>query len=146
MAMDRRQFVLNAGMAGILGWNPSLLLHLASSATVASPFPKIPEFALPSAALYESDQDSYWTELRKQFLIPADEVYLNNGTVGSSPRPVLNAIFEGYNTTEKMADADPEDYPFWGYAAWNRFRDPPAECRGARLDETTPLGTVSDAK
>jgi len=24
--------------------------------------------------------------LRKQFLIPADEVYLNNGTVGSSPR------------------------------------------------------------
>src|SRR5258706_7460952 len=145
MAMDRRQFVLNAGMAGILGWNPSLLLHLASSATVASPFPKIPEFALPSAALYESDQDSYWTELRKQFLIPADEVYLNNGTVGSSPRPVLNAIFEGYNTTEKMADADPEDYPIWGYAAWNEFRDPLAEFVGASRDELAILRNATEA-
>jgi len=53
--------------------------------------------------------------LRKQFLIPADEVYLNNGTVGSSPAPVLRAIFDGYNDTERMAQSDPEDYPIWGY-------------------------------
>ena len=62
--------------------------------------------------------------MRKQFLIPEDEIYLNNGTVGSSPAPVLRAIFDGYTTTEKMDQQDPEDYPIWGYAAWNEFRDP----------------------
>ena len=50
----------------------------------------------------------------RQFLIPADEIYLNNGTVGSSPAPVLRAIFDGYDTTEKMDQQDPEDYPNLG--------------------------------
>jgi isopenicillin-N epimerase len=147
MAMDRRHFVFNAGLAGILGANPSLLHRLAPSATLASvfPLPKIAELPLPSAALYQSDQDSYWSELRKQFLIPADEVYLNNGTVGSSPRPVLNAIFDGYNTTEKMEAADPEDYPIWGYAAWNEFRDPLAEFVGASRDEIAILRNATEA-
>ena len=40
---------------------------------------------LPDRALYDANEDAYWAELRKQFLIPADEIYLNNGTVGSSP-------------------------------------------------------------
>jgi isopenicillin-N epimerase len=70
--------------------------------------------ALPDAALYSRDQDAYWAELRKQFLIPPDEIYLNNGTVGSSPAPVLRAIFDGYTQTEKMDQQDPEDYPIWG--------------------------------
>jgi len=58
--------------------------------------------ALPDHSLLDKNDDSYWAELRKQFLIPEDEIYLNNGTVGSSPAPVLRAIFDGYNATEKM--------------------------------------------
>jgi len=91
--------------------------------------------SLPGDAVFNSHEDKYWAEIRKQFLIPEDEVYLNNGTVGSSPAPVLRAIFDGYNQTEKMDQKDPEDYPIWGYAAWNEFRDPLAAFIGCKRDE-----------
>jgi selenocysteine lyase/cysteine desulfurase len=100
---------------------------------------------LPSSALYSSNEEAYWTELRKQFVIPADEVYLNNGTVGSSPMPVLRAIFDGYNETEKMSASDPEDYPIWGYAAWNEFRDPLAAFVGCNRDELALLRNATEA-
>jgi isopenicillin-N epimerase len=112
------------------------------AATAAVPIPKTYEEqahqdapALPDAALYDKDEESYWAALRKQFLIPEDQVYLNNGTVGSSPMPVLRAVFDGYHETEKMAQDDPEDYPIWGYGSWNEFRDPLAEFIGSTRDE-----------
>jgi len=74
-----------------------------------------------------------------------DEVYLNNGTVGSSPMPVLRAIFDGYNETEKMAQKDPEDYPIWGYASWNEFRDPVAAFVGCNRDEFALLRNATEA-
>jgi len=83
--------------------------------------------------------------MRKQFLIPEDEIYLNNGTVGSSPAPVLRAIFDGYTTTEKMDQQDPEDYPIWGYAAWNEFRDPLAAFVGCHRDEIALLRNATEA-
>src|SRR6266581_3184728 len=136
--IDRRGFLSSfagiAGAAGALGlppkWNPLLEQEP----------PK-----LPDSALYGSNEEAYWTELRKQFLIPADEVYLNNGTVGSSPMPVLRAVFDGYNDTEKMAQSDPEDYPIWGYGAWNEFRDPLAEFVGCTRDELALVRNATEA-
>jgi len=100
---------------------------------------------LPDRGLYDSNEEAYWAELRKQFVIPADEVYLNNGTVGSSPAPVLRAIFDGYNETEKMAQSDPEDYPIWGYGAWNEFRDPLAAFIGCKRDEIALVRNATEA-
>jgi len=100
---------------------------------------------LPDRSLYDSSEDAYWRELRKQYLIPSDEVYLNNGTVGSSPAPVLRAVFEGYETCEKMNQADPEDYPIWGYAAWNEFRDPLAAFVGCNRDEIALVRNATEA-
>ena len=100
---------------------------------------------LPSRSLFEENEDGYWRELRKQFLIPADEIYLNNGTVGSSPAPVLRGVFEGYETTEKMNAADPEDYPIWGYGPWNEFRDPLAAFVGCNRDEIALLRNATEA-
>jgi selenocysteine lyase/cysteine desulfurase len=100
---------------------------------------------LPDRGLYDSNEEAYWAELRKQFVIPADEVYLNNGTVGSSPAPVLRAIFDGYNETEKMAQSDPEDYPIWGYGAWNEFRDPLAAFVSCTRDEIALVRNATEA-
>ena len=133
--LDRRRFLgASVGLAGTLG-----LRH-----TVFTQLQQLP-ISLPDSSLYSKSEDAYWSELRKQFLIPSDEIYLNNGTVGSSPAPVLRAIFDCYNSTEKLDEQDPEDYPIWGYAAWNEFRDPLAAFVGCSRDEIALLRNATEA-
>ena len=133
--LDRRRFLSStAALAGALALPNRLFAQLAS----APP-------SLPDPSQYTNNEDGYWSELRKQFLIPADEVYLNNGTVGSSPAPVLRAIFDAYNSTEKLDQQDPEDYPIWGYAGWNEFRDPLASLVGCSRDEIALLRNATEA-
>src|SRR5580658_4999474 len=100
---------------------------------------------LPDRTLFDQNEEAYWRELRQQFLIPADEVYLNNGTLGSSPAPVLRAVFEGYEDCERLNEADPEDYPIWGYGPWNEFRDPLAAFVGCNRDEIALLRNATEA-
>src|SRR6202795_5315067 len=87
-----------------LAWRGNLWAQLESLPS------KLPERSLLDQK-GDQNEDAYWRELRKQFLIPSDEIYLNNGTVGSSPAPVLRAVFEGYEASEKLNETDPEDYP-----------------------------------
>jgi len=133
--LDRRRFLsATSGLAAALALRSPLLAQLEKAPS-----------SLPARDLYERNPDGYWADLRKQFLIPEDEIYLNNGTVGSSPAPVLRAIFDGYTTTEKMNQDDPEDYPIWGYAAWNEFRDPLAQFVGCNRDELALLRNATEA-
>src|SRR5712691_7201322 len=136
--IDRRAFLSSfaglAGAAGALGFPPKWDPLLEQEP------PK-----LPDSSLYGSNEEAYWTEIRKQFLIPPDEVYLNNGTVGSCPWPVLRAVFDGYRETERMAQADPEDYPIWGYGPWNEFRDPLAKFIGCSRDELALVRNATEA-
>ncbi len=133
--LDRRHFLWSAtGLAASLAFSNNLFAQLEKAPT-----------SLPESDLYEKNEEAYWAELRRQFLIPADEIYLNNGTVDSSPAPVLRAIFDGYNQTEKMDQQDPEDYPIWGYAAWNEFRDPLAAFVGCKRDEIALLRNATEA-
>jgi selenocysteine lyase/cysteine desulfurase len=90
---------------------------------------------LPDRALYAQNEDAFWAALRNQFVIPKDEVFLNNGTVGSSPYPVLKGIFESYLETEQMAQDDPEQYPIWGYEAYVPYRDALGQFVGATRDQ-----------
>jgi isopenicillin-N epimerase len=132
---DRRSFLMSAsGLAATFVIPDSLLAQLES----------VPA-SLPDDALRASNDESYWKELRKQFLIPQGEVFLNNGTVGSTPAPVLRAIFEGYTRTEKMDMENPEDYPIWGYGPWNEFRDPLAEFVGCKRDEIALVRNATEA-
>jgi isopenicillin-N epimerase len=118
--LDRRRFLATTtGLAATLAFPRNIFAQLDQIPT-----------SLPDATLFAKDEEAYWAAIRKQFLIPEDEVYLNNGTVGSSPAPVLRAIFDSYNKSEQLDEHDPEDYPIWGYAAWNQFRDPLAAFGG----------------
>src|SRR6267154_2036734 len=136
--VDRRGFLSSfagaAGVAAALGLDGKLFAQLAQAPA-----------QLPESSLYASNEEMYWTELRKQFLIPPENIYLNNGTVGSSPAPVLRAIFEAYNETEKMAQSNPEVYPIWGHAAWNAFRDPLAAFVGCKRDEIALVRNATEA-
>ena len=98
--LNRRDFFRAsvATAAGTLAFSGSALAELAEQAP-----------SLPDHSLYDRDQDAYWAAIRKQFLIPADEIYLNNGTCGSTPLPVLKAVFDSYNRFETMDDPNPED-------------------------------------
>jgi len=134
---DRRSFLSSfAGVAALAG---SPLPDVCQDILAHSPD------KLPDRSLYDKDEETYWTEVRKLFLIPEDEVYLNNGTVGSSPTPVLKAVFEGYRDSERLAQTEPEDYPIWGYAAWNQFRDPMAEFIGCKREELALLRNATEA-
>jgi isopenicillin-N epimerase len=136
--VDRRGFL--SSLAGAVA-----ATHAGEGASLWRGRPVQAPAQLPDHALYDSNEEQYWAELRKQYLIPADEVYLNNGTVGSSPEPVLRAVFDGYNDTEKMAQNDPEDYPIWGYGPWNEFRDPLAAFIGCSRDEVALLRNATEA-
>jgi len=135
--IDRRAFL--SSFAGVAALSGSPLPDVCQDIVSHSPD------KMPDLSLYDTDEEAYWTEIRKLFLIPEDEVYLNNGTVGSSPTPVLKAVFEGYRDSERLAQADPEDYPIWGYAAWNQFRDPLAAFIGCKRDELALVRNATEA-
>ena len=65
--------------------------------------------------------------------------------MGSSPAPVLKAVFDGYTSTEKLDETDPEDYPIWGYGPWNEFRDPLAAFVGCSRDEIALVRNATEA-
>ncbi len=46
------------------------------------------------AALRGADAQEFWALVREAFLVPADRIYLNVGTLGAQPRPVVDAVVE----------------------------------------------------
>ena len=132
--LDRRNFLSSlAGFAAFSSFAAPSVERAAASASnclVDGPAPP-----LPPQSLYDRDEDAFWAALRNQFLIPTDEVYLNNGTVGSSPYPVLKGIFDSFLKTEQMAQENPEEYPIWGYEPYVVYRDALAQFVGATRDQ-----------
>ena len=73
--LNRRHF-LSASATG-------LAASLALRNNLFAQLEKVPP--LPDHALLDKNEDAFWADMRRQFIIPEDEIYLNNGTVGSSP-------------------------------------------------------------
>jgi selenocysteine lyase/cysteine desulfurase len=127
--LDRRNFLNSIVRLGAL----ASITRLPAAQALA--FADQPAKALPPRSLYDQNQEAFWAALRDQYLIPREEVYLNNGTVGSSPRPVLQSVFDSFLETEKMDQEDPEQYPIWGYEAYAAYRDVLAQFVGATRDQ-----------
>lgn len=132
--VNRRDFLSSlAGFAAITSYSGTKVAQAFASGAGCLTDGRVPP--LPSPELYRQNEDAFWAALRNQFVIPKDEVYLNNGTVGSSPYPVLKGIFDSFLETEQMNQADPEEYPIWGYDPYVGFRDSLAQFVGATRDQ-----------
>src|SRR5437870_1195525 len=79
--------------------------------------------ALPSRALLSSNPESFWAQLRRQWLLAADHINLNCGSVGCTPLPVLRAMIDHLFSAEAFRDPG---YPWFGYeenALLRKLRD-----------------------
>jgi isopenicillin-N epimerase len=74
---------------------------------------------LPAPQLRVSDPERYWAELRRQWLLAADRINLNCGSVGCSPLPVLNAMIDHLLAAETFREPA---YPWFGYEENTRLR------------------------
>ncbi len=92
-------------------------------ATLASGIPSYS--ALPISQIFDHYGEVNWKEIRKQFPLKHHRVYLNNGTIGPSPTPVLEAI----QTKMQELNAIGE------YRGQEDSRNPIAELIGAAASE-----------
>ena len=90
---------------------------------------------LPTDELFARSPETYWAELRRQWLFRPGFLYLNNGTCGSCPLPIVRAFIESILHEEEMENDDTEQYPLWGYGPWDQYRKPMADFIGAQLAE-----------
>jgi isopenicillin-N epimerase len=76
--------------------------------------------ALPPAKLFLADPNRYWAELRRQWLLAADHINLNCGSLGCTPLPVLNAMIDHLLSAEALREPA---YPWFGYEENPRLRE-----------------------
>ena len=112
--LDRRGFLSRlAGAAAVAGAaSPALDLLAIFPAPAATPGSVFrPGLAEPDAAVF--------AEARKHFLIPKGVTYCNTGTLGASPREVIDALVSGTRALEIRLAAwaydHPEGEPLTGY-------------------------------
>ena len=123
--MNRRQ-LLGASMFGMAA---------ARGATGVKP--------LPDASLRASNAEKYWRQIRdEQFYLPDWRAFLNNGSLGVTPKPVLTAV-EDY--MERAAALLMDEYPRWGYETLDEERAEMAEFLGCGKDELAFTHNATEA-
>jgi isopenicillin-N epimerase len=124
--LGRRRFMQQAALgAAVLG----LPVAVAKRALAAEPE------ALPSRDLLATDPERFWAELRRQWLLAADRINLNCGSVGCTPLPVLRATIHHLLGVEAFREPG---YPWFGYeenALLRKLRDTLAAYLHCRRDE-----------
>jgi len=95
----RREFVRDAALLGAAFAFPGAeWLPAAPSAGRVAAAATLRGYAGPP-------DEEYWRLVRSQFLIAPRGVYFNTGTIGASPRPVLDAVVQHMTAFETVFDA-----------------------------------------
>ena len=98
MTTDRREFVRSAALAGAaLAFPGAGWLSRVGAEEPAEPFVPLAED--------QADDEAYWRMVRSQFLISPRGIYFNTGTIGASPRTVLDATVRHMTAFETVFDA-----------------------------------------
>ncbi len=134
--LHRRTFLQRAAVgAALLG----IPLARAEQVFAQEPPP------LPPRALLERDPERYWSELRSQWLLAADRINLNCGSVGCTPWPVLRAMLDHILEGETFREPA---YPWFGYeenARLRELRDALAAFIGCHRDELALVRNATEA-
>ena len=109
--MHRREFLKRTAVAAALFGIP--LEHAGKLFAQQAP-------PLPPQALLSTDPDRYWAELRRQWLLAADRINLNCGSIGCTPLPVLRAMIDHLLYAEEYREPA---YPWFGYEENTRIRE-----------------------
>ena len=88
---------------------------------------------LPSREDLRADPERFWATVRKeQFLLGEDRVFLNPGSLGVMPRPVLKTVIEAHT---RAAEYPTDEAPRWGYEILEGERGEMADFLGCSRDE-----------
>jgi len=80
-----------------------------------------------------SDPDAWWKRFRQEmFYLPGWRAYLNNGSLGVAPRPVVDEV-EAF--LRRDAGRITNEYPRWGYETLDAERAEMAAFLGCKKDE-----------
>lgn len=105
--------------------------------------PTVAATSLPDDSLYRKDPEAWWRKLREeQFLMPGGRAFLNNGSLGVAPKPVLTAVTAYLN---RAASLEVEGYPRWGYETLDEYRSELAEFLGCKKDELALMHNATEA-
>ncbi|MCB0697394.1 MAG: aminotransferase class V-fold PLP-dependent enzyme [Chitinophagaceae bacterium] len=80
------------------------------------------------------DDEAYWQNVRQLFPLTKDKIYLNNGTLGPSPYPVIEATREGMMRSDEYGD----------YSGYEKGIDAIAEFVGADKKEIALTHNVTE--
>ncbi len=98
---------------------------------------------MPDLKLLDAAPETYWKRLRdEQFLLPDWRAYMNNGSLGVAPRPVVTAVAE---YLERGAGMIGSEYPRWGYELMESHRKEAAAYLGCAFENLAITHNATEA-
>ena len=98
---------------------------------------------MPDLKLLDAVPEAYWKRLREeQFLLPDWRAYMNNGSLGVAPRPVVEAVTD---YLERGAGMVGSEYPRWGYELMESHRKEAAAFLGCSFESLAITHNATEA-
>src|SRR5439155_21478009 len=92
-SLRRFDVVTRRGMLGMFAGLLAKPSPAHSEPVISSPVSAVP-------TLPEPDDPAFWDRIRDQFYIKPGEAFFNTGTLGATPRPVLERVIEDMRTLQ----------------------------------------------